>query len=325
MRINKILALVLAAVMLLGALASCGKNEKTVMTLGGFDVPYHVYRYVVLNSRRDVEAQFGENVWSTDKADEAKSLLEENVKDALLNIYTVCALGKEFGILWSDEVVAAQAELQYQSAEGEYESEKEFKAALEEMAMTEETFMFILSNSILNNEAYAAMITSDEKYTDEEYLQGVFDSDEFIRVKQILVGEANSAVDQVNLEKAQDIKAKLDAGADFDELCREFNNDLYMFENDDGYYIMRGTRNFEFEEAAFALAVGETSDVVKIDVGYSIIKRYEKDAEYITENFDELTSEYYESVYSIMYEEKYEELSGELVSLPDAYDVLDVE
>ncbi|MBR5632708.1 MAG: peptidylprolyl isomerase, partial [Clostridia bacterium] len=147
----------------------------------------------------------------------------------------------------------------------------------------------------------------------------------FIRVKQILVGEANSAVDQVNLEKAQDIKSKLDAGADFDELCREFNNDLYMFENDDGYYIMRGTRNFEFEEAAFALAVGETSDVVKIDVGYSIIKRYEKDAEYITENFDELTSEYYESVYSIMYEEKYEELSGELVSLPDAYDVLDVE
>ena len=262
-------------------LVSCGKNEETVLSLGGFDVPYHVYRYIAVNSKRDVEAQYGEDVWSTDEADGAKAVLEENVKDALLNIYTVCSIGADFGISWNDEVVSAQAELQYQSAVGEYESEREFKNALEEMAMTEDTFRFILSNSILNNKAYAAMIESEEKYTDGEYLQSVFDGDEFIRVKQILVGDAYSASDEARLEKAQDIKARLDAGEDFDEACRDFNNDLYMFENDDGYYIMRGTRNFEFEEAAFALEVGEVSDIVETDVGYSIIKRYEKDAEYI--------------------------------------------
>lgn len=325
MKINKILAFILALVMMAAVLVSCGKNEKTVMSLGGFDVPYHVYRYIVVNSRRDVETQCGEDVWSTDNADEAKTLLEENVKDALLNLYTVCSLGEDFSISWSDEVVSAQADLQYQSAVGEYENEREFKKALEEMAMTEDTFRFILSNSILNNEAYAAMIASDKKYTDKEHLQSVFDGDEFIRVKQILVGDAFSSKDEAKLEKAQDIKAKLDAGEDFDTLCREFNNDLYMFENDDGYYIMRGTRNFEFEEAAFALAVGEVSNIVETDVGYSIIKRYEKDAEYITENFDELSAEYYESVYSIMYEERYEKLAGELKELPDAYDVTEIE
>lgn len=325
MKINKILAFILALVMMAAVLVSCGKNEKTVMSLGGFDVPYHVYRYIVVNSRRDVETQCGEDVWSTDNADEAKTLLEENVKDALLNLYTVCSLGEDFSISWSDEVVSAQADLQYQSAVGEYDNEREFKKALEEMAMTEDTFRFILSNSILNNEAYAAMIASDKKYTDKEHLQSVFDGDEFIRVKQILVGDAFSSKDEAKLEKAQDIKAKLDAGEDFDTLCREFNNDLYMFENDDGYYIMRGTRNFEFEEAAFALAVGEVSNIVETDVGYSIIKRYEKDAEYITENFDELSAEYYESVYSIMYEERYEKLAGELKALPDAYDVTEIE
>ncbi len=325
MKIKRISAFILAAVMMCAVLVSCGKNEKTVMSLGGFDVPYHVYRYVVVNSRRDVEAQYGEDVWEGAKADEAKALLEENVKDTLLNLYTVCSLGADFNVSWSDDVVAAQADLQYQSAVGEYENEREFKNALEEMAMTEDTFMFMLSNSILNNEAYAAMIASDKKYTDKEHLQSVFDGDDFIRVKQILVGEANSASDEVNQKKAQDIKTRLDAGEDFDTLCRAFNNDLYMFENDDGYYIMRGTRNFEFEEAAFALAVGEVSDVVETDVGYSIIKRYEKDAEYITENFDELTAEYYESVYSIMYEERYEKLAGELKSLPEAYDVTDME
>ncbi len=325
MKINKIVAVFLVIVMALTVLASCGKNEKTVMSIGGFEVPYHVYRYVVVNSKHDVEVQFGADVWTSDNADTAKETLEANVKDALLNIYTVCSLGADFDVSWSDEVVSAQAELQYQSAVGEYENEREFKKALEEMAMTEDTFRFILSNSILNNEAYAAMIASDKKYTDKDHLQSVFDGDDFIRVKQILVGDAFSSKDEAKLEKAQDIKARLDAGEDFDDLCRDFNNDLYMFENDDGYYIMRGTRNFEFEEAAFALAVGETSDIVETDVGYSIIKRYEKDAEYITENFDELSAEYYESVYSIMYEERYEKLAGELKTLPTAYDVTEIE
>ena len=124
MKINKILAFILALVMMAAVLVSCGKNEKTVMSLGGFDVPYHVYRYIVVNSRRDVETQCGEDVWSTDNADEAKTLLEENVKDALLNLYTVCSLGEDFSISWSDEVVSAQADLQYQSAVGEYENER---------------------------------------------------------------------------------------------------------------------------------------------------------------------------------------------------------
>lgn len=325
MKLMKISALMLVLATVFTVLVSCGKNDKTVMSLGGFDVPYHVYRYVVVNSRRDVESQYGEDVWRSDNADKAKAALEENVKDTLLNIYTVCSLGADYNISWSDDLVAAQADLQYQSAVGEYENEKEFKKALDEMAMTEDTFTFILSNSILNNETYAAMIASDKKYTDKEHLQSIFDSDSFIRVKQILVGEANSASDEVNLKKAQDIKARLDAGENFDDLCRAFNNDLFMFENDDGYYIMRGTRNFEFEEAAFALEPGEVSDIVETDVGYSIIKRYEKEAEYIAENFEKLTEEYYESLYSIMYEERYEKLAGELKSLPSSYDVTEIE
>ena len=206
MKFKRILAFVIALIMTMPVLISCGKDEKTVLSLGGFDVPYHVYRYVVINSRRDVEAQLGEDVWSTDKADEAKALLEENVKDALLNLYTVCSIGADFSISWSDEVVSAQADLQYQSAVSEYEDERAFKKALEEMAMSEETFMFVLSNSILNNEAYAAMIASDKKYTDNEHLQSVFDGEDFIRVKQILVGDAYSANDEAKLQKAQEIK-----------------------------------------------------------------------------------------------------------------------
>lgn len=320
MNIKKITALALALLMIIPMIVSCGEN-KTVMNVGDFEVPYHLYRYVVLNARRDIEKQYGEDVWDTDKADEAEAELETNIKNAIANLYTVLAIGAEYDLTWDGGAVNAEAKMTRDEMKREYEDDKEFKASLKENFMTEDTFMFLISNDILNNEAYSAMIDSDKKYSDTEYLMNTFNSDEFIRVKQILVGGENAGTDEENLKKARELKAKLDAGADFDDVSKEYNNDLFMFENSDGYYIMKGTRDFEFESAAFALKVGETSDVVKTAAGYSIIKRYEKDEAYIAKNFKKLAEEYLESVYTVKYETKFDEIFKK-ISLPDKYDII---
>ena len=103
--------------------------------------------------------------------------------------------GKRFSIIAVAEGAISKEEAKM--------SKKEFKAALEEMAMTEETFMFILSNSILNNEAYAAMITSDEKYTDEEKAQ----------IKEIFqkVAELNALLDKYDIDVKMDWAAYSEA------------------------------------------------------------------------------------------------------------------
>lgn len=322
----RFLSLTAALILVLGTLVGCfNGNKREVMSIDGYSVTYEVYRYVCLNARRDIESEYGDGVWSSDDADTAREKLEENIKSTLVSLYTVCSLGRDYGVEWDDESILAAVRLAKNEMIDEYESESDFKDALEEAGMTDGAFEFIKANTLLIDRLYTEIAYSDERNSDEEYLRELFLGESFIRVKQILVGGENAGSDEQNLEIANGIMDKVKAGEDFDTLCREYNNDLYMFNNNEGYYITKGTRDAAFEDAAFALAVGEVSDIIKTESGYSIIKRYEKDAEYIEENFAALTDEYFETLYTAAYEEKYEKLISEVTSLPDSVDILEIE
>ena len=90
--------------------------------------------------------------------------------------------------------------------------------------------------------------------------------------------EAIKKAEEAALKKAQEIKARLDAGEDFAELAKEFSDDPGSKDNGgDLGWFGRGRMVPEFEEAAFALEPGEISDPVKSPFGYHIIQLLEKD------------------------------------------------
>ncbi len=79
-------------------------------------------------------------------------------------------------------------------------------------------------------------------------------------------------------KKAEEIKARLEAGEDFAELAREFSDDPVSAENGgDLGWFGRGVMVPEFEEVAFSLEPGEISDPVRTPFGYHIIQVLEKD------------------------------------------------
>ncbi len=86
----------------------------------------------------------------------------------------------------------------------------------------------------------------------------------YVRAKHILVDDE---------ETAHAVLAKIAAGYDFDELVKEYGKDPGMEANKDGYVFSYGEMVKPFEEASFALGVGEISAPVKSDFGYHIIKR----------------------------------------------------
>lgn len=73
--------------------------------------------------------------------------------------------------------------------------------------------------------------------------------------------------------QALKIEAELKAGADFRELARKYSTCPSGKRGGDLGQFGRGQMVKEFEQAAYALKVGETSEPIKTQFGYHIIKR----------------------------------------------------
>lgn len=86
----------------------------------------------------------------------------------------------------------------------------------------------------------------------------------YVRAKHILVDDEDSA---------KEVLGKISAGEDFDALIAEYGKDPGMERNKDGYVFTYDEMIKPFEEASFALSVGEISEPVKGTHGYHIIKR----------------------------------------------------
>jgi len=98
-------------------------------------------------------------------------------------------------------------------------------------------------------------------------------------LRQVKPGESST---QAALVRMREIKRKLDEGGDFAELAKEYSEDPATAKRGgDLGFTKRGDFVKEFEEAAFALAVGQISDIVQTQFGFHIIKLNERRGEQI--------------------------------------------
>jgi parvulin-like peptidyl-prolyl isomerase len=102
-----------------------------------------------------------------------------------------------------------------------------------------------------------------------------FTEGEKIHVSQIWIKE--------NMEKpeeperlAKEILNRLNSGESFAELAKKYSQCPYASRGGDWGFISRGHWNKELEDAAFALAPGRHSGIVKTDLGYHLIMVHEK-------------------------------------------------
>lgn len=157
-----------------------------------------------------------------------------------------------------------------------------FSLTLQQYGMTEAQFRDFLRRNMNATRVLRQELEPDDA-TLREYFDAMQGSDETRRIKarHILVDTG---------EKANDIRAQLDAGADFAQLAQAESADTVSgARGGDLGLIARGDTVPEFEAAAFALGDGEISEPVQSQFGWHIIQvnalDFEQEKETIREQY----------------------------------------
>ncbi|AZR71972.1 peptidylprolyl isomerase [Anoxybacter fermentans] len=116
----------------------------------------------------------------------------------------------------------------------------------------------------LQNQVFSE-ITVDDTEISEYYLNHLqqFEREASVHIRHILVKTK---------EEAEMLKNKLQNGADFKELAKEFSIGPSASRGGDIGFLTKGELIPEIDEVAFSLQPGEISDVVETELGYHIIK-----------------------------------------------------
>jgi peptidyl-prolyl cis-trans isomerase C len=127
-----------------------------------------------------------------------------------------------------------------------------------------------------------ATVTEEEMKSYYDTHPEAFKEPEQVQASHILVKVDPPGDDSKKTEarkKIEEVQQKLKKGGDFAVLAKEYSQCPSKTKGGDLGYFQRGKMVKPFEEAAFSLKPGETSDIVETKFGYHVIKVVDKKPE----------------------------------------------
>ncbi len=231
-----------------------------------------------------LKQQFGDDYETNSKvADQVKQAKQQG----LSNLVTEKILLQEadkLGLKPSDDELNSKVDDTINQYKAQYSEEGQWESVLEQNGLTEDQLRDLIKNSSIE-QAVQQDIVKDVTVTDDD-AQAEYDKNKDSQystgaganVAHILIAEkaSDGSVDfDASLKKANDIKAQLDAGADFATLAKEYSTDPGSKDKggDLGFQAYNTTQLVpEFVDGFKNLKEGEISAPVKSQYGYHIIK-----------------------------------------------------
>ncbi len=263
------------------------KNKNTVMTVNGKAVDKDILNYWVNYIGVDYMYSLAQSGgvsdiktfdWNT-KNDELGMSYIDFVKatavKSIIPTYAIAAEGEKNGIEFTsedDKVIKDWIAQQKADYGDEFESIVKKSGYADEDALYENQKISVYAQKV-----YEDIMANPSKYITSS-IKKEFGKDH-VTVKHILIGFEQSEDGTVSDEAkakakktAEEVLAKANAGEDFDQLIEKYNTDPGA--TDEGYtFAQDGSMVKPFEDASFALKVGQISGLVETDYGYHIIKR----------------------------------------------------
>ncbi|MBQ8850384.1 MAG: hypothetical protein IJ011_08655 [Clostridia bacterium] len=320
----KICAAILAILLTVPFLSSCTQNKTVVGTVNGDDVYYDELYFLVSNYKSSVAEKCNNDpvLMQTE--------LDRLIKENIITNYAKLALCEKWGLKYediSDEDIDNELEAYIQ--ENFNGDSDEFEDNCKEFGLSERYVRYTLGLDLLCEQLPAKYAENGLVYSEETDIINYI-KENFIRVNHLVLFNDNGDDVNANEQKIREAKTLLDSGENINSLIGRGYSEDFGDPDASGYYICKGTMTDEYEQAAFALEIGEYSDVIS---AYSennngeyvscfyVIQRLEMSDEYIDEYYMSLKNDYYNSVIN----EDLQELRKTLKFEPnDRYNKLDL-
>lgn len=253
-------------------------DDPLIMTVNGYEIyktDYLGYIFPYINQAR----QEGKDLEAV--SDELKASAEDDI----FYTYNMMKWAEEEGITLGD-VTEEELSGYKETVKRQYDSEEAYCKALSENGESEETKDKKIRQEVLINKLQEYVYDFDSKYaqSSDEELQQYYKENGFYAAKHILIYYgATEEDDEKKKALIEEIHRKLQAGADFDVLMKEYSEDPNLENSQNGYVGTSGNLFPEFEEAAYGLEPGEYSETITTQAGYHILMGIEPDADQLRE------------------------------------------
>ena len=217
--------------------------------------------------------------------------LKQRILDNLIDRELLKQEAEKRGIKADDAEVNAQLDAVKKGTTPE-----NFANSLKQMNMTEPALKDYFASQLAMKKLIDKELASKIVVTPEEvkaFYDGnpdVFKTPEMVRASHILVKVDKTATAEEKakaLEKIKGIQKRIQGGEDFAKVAKEVSDCPSKDNGGDLNFFQKGQMVPPFENAAFSMKPGETSDIVETEFGYHIIKLTDKkDAG--TMSFDEV-------------------------------------
>jgi peptidyl-prolyl cis-trans isomerase D len=167
---------------------------------------------------------------------------------------------------------------------------------------------------MIDAQAIRARVTVTPQEIEDAYRDNAqqYSTPEQIKASHILLKTGEGAKEEEVRKRAEALLVKVKAGADFAALAKaNSEDDTNKDKGGDLGFFGKGSMVPEFEQAAFALEPGQTSDVVKTSYGFHIIKLMEKQAA-TTKPIDEVRTQIEDQIKWERAQQQAERMAGEI-------------
>lgn len=269
-------------------LTGCGK-ETTIAVVNGEKISESEFNYFLVGVANEManaaQTENAGNFWDTEiDGQKATEVAKEKALEGAITFHVYRTKAKELGIKLTkedkDTIAAERNRIIEQYGKTMYELQ------LEASCLTDDLYSSLLEMSYYSQKLYQHFSEQLAEANEEEMRE--YYNQNFVKAKHILITTQDATTGApFSAEQKAEAKAKIDgilaqirAGADFDALMHEHCQDPGLETNPDGYVFTKNQMVKEFETAAFALEVGQISDVVESSYGYHIIQRVDASADY---------------------------------------------